>query len=231
MDVRLAAKGSPQFLDPGIVDSGIGSQGVAQHSAGDRHVKKQAPRDGTVPASRGALRLAFDWLYLVSGALGGVAIFAILALMLLQVVFREAGLLFRGADDLTAWSCAAAVFLPLAHTFKRGELVRMGLVLDRFDAATRHRAELVALVVTTAFIAYATYWAARLSYESWLIDDLAQGMLPVPMWIPQSSMTIGLAVFLIALVDELVVVLRGAEPTYDAAARARHAEGNFSGEI
>ena len=224
MNARLAAKDRPQLSDRNIV-----SAGMAHRSADNRNQGRPAP-DLPAATPRG-LRLALDRLYLLSGVLGGAAIVGILALMLLQVVFREAGLILRGADDLTAWSCAAAVFLPLAHTFKRGELVRMGLALDRCGPAARRRAELGALAVTVVFAAYAVYWAARLSYESWLIDDLAQGMLPVPMWIPQSSMTIGLAVFLVALVDELVVVARGYEPTYEAAGRARRAEGDFSGEI
>jgi hypothetical protein len=40
------------------------------------------------------------------------------------------------------------------------------------------------------------------------------GYLPIPLWIPQSSMSLGMLIFNIALVDELIRVLRGAKPCY-----------------
>lgn len=178
-----------------------------------------------------ALRRALNVLYMIGAALGGLSLIGVLSLMLLQVLFRELGLVLRGADDLTAWSCAAAVFLPLAHTFKRGELVRMGLVLDGLTGVARRRMELLALAVAGSFLAYATYWAVTLSYESWLIDDRAQGMLPVPMWIPQLSMAVGLLIFLIAVLDELVLTLSGASPSYAVASRDRQQKPDFSGEL
>ncbi len=58
----------------------------------------------------------------------------------------SSGILFRGADDIAAWLCAAAAFLALGHTFRKGELVRMTLALDRLPPAARWKAEvLVAL--------------------------------------------------------------------------------------
>lgn len=180
---------------------------------------------------RSVLRCVLDGLYYFSAISGAVAVVFVLLLMLLQVAFRQAGYIFRGADDLTAWSCAAAVFLPLAHTFKKGELVRMGLVLDHLHGATRRVFEIFSLLAATLFIAYGAYWAVTLAYLSWLIEDRAQGMIPVPMWIPQSSLSLGLAMLLIALIDETLAVLRGLEPAYEKAARERRTGGDLSGEV
>lgn len=177
------------------------------------------------------MRRTLDGLYFASALSGALSILAVLILMLAQVGFRQAGSIFRGADELTAWCCAAAVFLPLAHTFKKGQLVRMGLVMDQFQGGRRRAFELFALMSATAFVAYATYWAFSLSYQSWSIGDRAQGLLPVPMWIPQSSMSLGLLMFCIALIDELVVVLGGKEPTFEKAIRDRMEEGRLSGEL
>ena len=55
--------------------------------------------------------------------------------MLAQAFGREAGILVRGADDIVSWLCAAAAFLALGHTFRHGELVRVGLLLDRLGPA------------------------------------------------------------------------------------------------
>jgi TRAP-type C4-dicarboxylate transport system permease small subunit len=186
---------------------------------------------GTVPARRSLVRRVLDALYYFSALSGAVAVVSVMLLMLLQVAYRQAGYIFRGADDLTAWSCAAAVFLPLAHTFKKGELVRMGLVMEHFHGAARRACELFSLLSATSFIGYGTYWAVTVAYQSWLIGDRAQGLIPVPMWIPQSSMSIGLALLLVALIDETVMVLRGHASGYEKAARDRRVGGEFSGKM
>jgi hypothetical protein len=45
------------------------------------------------------------------------------------------------------------------------------------------------------------------------------------------SLVIGLAVFLVAVIDELVAHLRGRKTAYQAAQDARHAAADFSNEI
>ncbi len=61
--------------------------------------------------------------------------------MLVQALGREIGVLFRGADDITAWLIAAASFFALGHTFRHGELVRMGLWIESLPGRARRRAE------------------------------------------------------------------------------------------
>jgi len=46
---------------------------------------------------------------------------------------------------------------------------------------------------------------------------MAQGVLAVPLWIPQLGFTGGLAILSIALIDELLNVLRGNRPSYQQA--------------
>jgi TRAP-type C4-dicarboxylate transport system permease small subunit len=149
-------------------------------------------------------------------------------MMLAQAFGRSAGLLIRGADDIVAWLCAAAAFLALGHTFRHGELVRVGLWLHRLQPRARRRAELAALGVTAAFVAYMLWAAARFVYESWAFKELAQGLLAIPIWIPQLSFVAGVAVFFVAVVDELVAVAQGRKPAYQAAEDARLAAGDFS---
>jgi TRAP-type C4-dicarboxylate transport system permease small subunit len=50
----------------------------------------------------------------------------------------------------------------------------------------------------------------------------------VPIWIPQMSFLAGVAIFFIAVVDELVTVLRNQKPAYQLADEARRAAGDFS---
>ena len=49
------------------------------------------------------VRRFLDRLYYASGALAAVCLAAICVMMLAQALGREAGILIRGAEDITAW--------------------------------------------------------------------------------------------------------------------------------
>jgi TRAP-type C4-dicarboxylate transport system permease small subunit len=151
--------------------------------------------------------------------------------MLAQAFGREAGILIRGADDIVAWLCAACAFLALAHTFRHGDLVRVGVFLDRLPQRPRWFAELLALGLSALFVAYMLWAVTRFVYDSWQFNEVAQGLIRVPIWIPQLSLVIGIAIFFVALLDELVTVLRKQKPSYQLAEEARAAAGDFSEKL
>ena len=174
------------------------------------------------------MRRFLDRLYLAGGVLAALCLAAICVLMLVQAFGREAGVLVRGADDIVSWLSAALVFLALGHTFRHGELVRVGLWLDMMGARARWCAEVFALGFTAAFVAYMLWAVASFVYDSWKFGEVAQGLLQVPIWIPQLSFLAGVLIFFVAVVDELILVLRKQKPTYQLAEEARRAAGDFS---
>jgi TRAP-type C4-dicarboxylate transport system permease small subunit len=174
------------------------------------------------------LRRFLNRLYDASGALAALCLVGIFVVMLAQSFGREAGILFRGADDIVAWLCAATAFLALGHTFRHGELVRVGLWIDKLGERGRWLAELFALSLSSAFVAYMLWAVVRFVYESWKFNEVAQGLIRVPIWIPQLCFVIGVCIFLVAVLDELILVLRKQKPSYRLAEEARRAAGDFS---
>jgi TRAP-type C4-dicarboxylate transport system permease small subunit len=65
-------------------------------------------------------------------------------------------------------------------------------------------------------------------YESWKFNEVAQGLIKVPIWIPQMTFLIGVVIFLVAVLDELVAVLQRRKPAYQVAEEQRAASGDFS---
>jgi len=163
----------------------------------------------------GAVRRALDALYLFAGYAAGAFLVAIFAIMMVMSVGRQFSLNIPAGDDIASWCMAAMAFLGLAHTFKRGEMIRVGLLLEHLHGRARQVAEIVALGIATAFILYFTRHAVQMTYDSWRFNDMAQGVLAVPMWIPQSGYTAGLVILCIALIDEMLNVLRGNRPSYE----------------
>ena len=177
------------------------------------------------------MRRALDTLYAASGALAALSIAGICLLMLGQAFGREVGLLIRGADDITAWLCAAASFFALGHTFRAGELVRMGLAIETLGPRARRRAELVALSVMVLCVGYMAWAAVSFVADSWRFNEVAQGLIKIPIWIPQLSFVLGVLILLVAVVDELVAVLRHQKPAYQIAEEDRRARGDFSDTV
>jgi TRAP-type C4-dicarboxylate transport system permease small subunit len=170
------------------------------------------------------LRRLLDGLYAASGALAAICLASIAVVMLAQAAMREMGYLLRGGDDIVAWLCAASAYLALAYTFRHGELVRVGLVIERLGPRARRRAELVALALAVLFVGYMTYAVVRFVYESWTFGEVAQGLIQIPIWIPQLSLVVGSIIFFIAVLDEFVVLARGGRPAYLAADDARRSD-------
>ena len=174
------------------------------------------------------MRRFLDRLYLGAGIAAATALAAIFVIMMAQSFGREAGIVLSGADDIVAWLCAACAFLALGHTFRHGELVRVGLWLHQLKPRARWIAEIVALSITALFVGYMLWAASRFVYESWAFKEVAQGLIRVPIWIPQLSFVVGVLIFFIAVLDELVLVLKKQKPSYQVAEEARIAAGDFS---
>jgi TRAP-type C4-dicarboxylate transport system permease small subunit len=177
------------------------------------------------------MRRFLDRLYFGAGVLAAASIAAICALMLAQAAGREAGILIPGADDIVAWLCAASAFLALGHTFRAGDLVRVGVFLDRLPERARWGAEVLALAITAVFTVYMLWAVVRFVFDSYQFNEVAQGLIKVPIWIPQLSLVAGIAIFLVAVIDETVAVLRKQKPAYQLAEEARAAAGDFSEKL
>ena len=177
------------------------------------------------------MRRFLDRLYDAAGALGASFIALICVLMIGQSVLRELGIRTGAVNDVVSWFCAAAAFFAMAHAFKHGDFVRVTLLLEKVSPSTRRKMEIVSLGIGVVCISYLTWSAVKFTYESWEFNDIAQGMLPMPMWIPQLSFALGSILLLVAVVDEFIIVLRGGVPTFVRVVEERHARGDFSSDV
>jgi len=177
------------------------------------------------------LRRFLDGLYLASGAIGAIFVLLIAVLMIGQSVLRKFDVPTGAVNDVVAWFCAAASFFAMAHAFKHGDFVRVTLLMDHLGERARRRLEIACLSVGAVAVAYLAFWANKFTYDSWAFKEVAQGLLPLPIWIPQASFALGSLLLLVAVVDELVIVVRGGKPSYVAAVEERHARGDFSSDV
>ena len=155
------------------------------------------------------MRRFLDTLYDAAGYLAAFFMVGILLMVLASVVGRLAGFNLRGSDAYAGYCMAAAGFLALAHTLKRGEHIRVTLLLDRFGGRLRRPLEIWCHLAGTFFCAVLAFYSVRLAWQSHEFNDISQGNDATPLWIPQIGMALGCIVLLVAMVDDLLRVLRG----------------------
>jgi TRAP-type C4-dicarboxylate transport system permease small subunit len=154
------------------------------------------------------MRRALDALYRAAGALAGLFLLLTLAMSVAGIAGRLLDFQLRGADAYAAYAMAASSFLALAYTLRRGEHIRVTMVLVRMPAYLSRSIDLLAHLFATALSIALAVFSVRLVWTSYALGDIAQGIDATPMWIPQLGMAIGTVVFAVAMLDTLVAVLR-----------------------
>ena len=167
------------------------------------------------PPKAGRLRRSLDALYVTSGFLAGLFLAAIAVSIVAQIVGRFAGVAIDGTE-LAGFSMAASTFLGLAYTLKSGTHVRVTLLVRHVPAPLKFAFEVACASIGVIASAYFTYFASKLVIQSWNFGDISPGLVAMPFWIPQSGMALGGLLLTIAFIDELLIVLSGEAPGYDA---------------
>ncbi|MCC7069051.1 MAG: TRAP transporter small permease [Burkholderiales bacterium] len=155
------------------------------------------------------MRAALDRLYDGAAWLAALMMIGLLIMVLLSILGRQLGFNVPGTDAYAGYMMAGVGFLALAHTLKRGEHIRVSLLLQALGPSARHRAELFAHAVAVLLSALLAVFSVKLCWQSWQFNDISTGNDATPLWIPQIAMAVGALVLVVAFVDELVLEWRG----------------------
>jgi TRAP-type C4-dicarboxylate transport system permease small subunit len=155
------------------------------------------------------MRKLLEALYAAAGWLAGLAMIGILVMVLLTILSRLIGFSAPGTDAYAGYAMAGAGFMALASTFKKGEHIRVTLLLGALKGSALKVMEVIALGIATLLAGFLAFYSVRLTWQSWDINDISVGIDATPMWIPQIFMALGTIIFFIALFDDLVLELRG----------------------
>jgi TRAP-type C4-dicarboxylate transport system permease small subunit len=162
------------------------------------------------------VRKLLDTLYDGAAWLAALFMVGLLIMVLLSIVSRLLHFHVPGTDAYAGYLMAASGFLALAHTLKRGEHIRVTLLLTALKGRARKVLELWALSAACALAALAALYSCRLAWQSRAFNDISTGNDATPLWIPQLTMALGTVVLLVALVDEWVLEVRGRRQSLDS---------------
>jgi len=155
------------------------------------------------------LRRSLDALYDAAARLAALGMMGTLAMVLIGIAGRAFAFHVPGTDAYAGYCMAGAGFLALAHTLKRGEHIRVTLLLEHAGATAKRALELWSLAAATLLAGLFAIYSVRLSLQSWQFNDVSTANDATPLWLPQLAMAAGTVVLLIAFADEFVLEWRG----------------------
>ncbi|HLR13581.1 MAG TPA: TRAP transporter small permease [Burkholderiaceae bacterium] len=153
------------------------------------------------------LRRLLDALYLGSGVLAAICLFALLLIIVAQMLSRALGISFPGAANYAGYMMAAASFFAFAYTLNRGGHVRVSLVLGRLKGRSLYVAELISHLLASIFCIALCWHATTMVYWSYILGDVSQGQDNSRLWIVQLPLALGSGILAVCFVDNLLSLL------------------------
>jgi TRAP-type C4-dicarboxylate transport system permease small subunit len=148
-------------------------------------------------------------LYDGAAAVAALFMVGLLVMVLLSIVSRPLHFNLPGVDAYAGYMMAGAGFMALAQTLKKGEHIRVTLLLAALHGGWRRGFEIWALFAASLLAMLSAGYSCKLAWQSYTFHDISTGNDATPLWLPQLAMAAGTLVLAIAFVDELVLEIRG----------------------
>jgi TRAP-type C4-dicarboxylate transport system permease small subunit len=156
--------------------------------------------------------------------LSALAMVAAFVTVMLSIASRQLAFNIPGLDAYAGYAIAAALFLALPETLRRGEHIRVTLVLQKAPAALRNALEYFSLLSAFALCTYLAFFACKLVWVSHQTHDVSQSADATALWIPQLAMALGCIGLAVAFADALAARWQQREFFPEPGAEAAHIE-------
>jgi len=145
------------------------------------------------------------------GVAGGVIVFAMFVLVVVEVVLRN---VFSASthvmDELVGYGVGASTFLALGWAFQNRALIRIDLLIANIPAAGRRWLELtsgLAALLVALFLSWMLWGSTIKDYRRGFTSGT---LLDLPIYIPKALMLVGMLIFTVAtftyFVDRIVML-------------------------
>ena len=111
-------------------------------------------------------------------------------------------------DEVGGYLLVALTFLSMSVAESHGAFHRVELVQMRLSLAARIVSQIIFDLMALAASVLVTWQLIRLALNSWRAEDVAPTPLATPLWLPQSSMGLGMALLCLALVRSMAAKVR-----------------------
>ncbi|WP_108661080.1 TRAP transporter small permease [Acuticoccus kandeliae] len=160
------------------------------------------------------LTRTLDTLYKIAGVLAGVFLVAIACLVTAQIIARLLGMIIPSADEFAGFCLAATSFLGLAYAFRNGSHIRVTLFVHAAKGWLRQGLLILALAIASAMATVFAWHTLKMVFDNFVDNEVTSGLIPIPLWLPQFGMALGVLLFAVAIVEDLVRAILGQKPVF-----------------
>src|SRR5215470_13509814 len=134
---------------------------------------------------------------------------AMIAMIAAEAIARNVfGTSLQITDEVGGYLLVALTFLSMSVAESHGAFHRVELVQMRLKPPARILSQIVFDLMSLVASALVTWQLVRLAMNSYRAEDVAPTPLATPLWMPQTSMGIGMALLCLALLRTIAAKLR-----------------------
>lgn len=148
-------------------------------------------------------------LFNICGALAALSLLGITVLILSQIGLRLMGSQIPSADDFAAWGLSASIFLALPAALMHGDHIRVTSLRQLMPLRLGHFADILAAGFATVMMGWVAWAIFGYVQESWTYHEVSQGVIAVPLWVPQAPMAFGAVLFALAFAERTLRLILG----------------------
>jgi TRAP-type C4-dicarboxylate transport system permease small subunit len=111
-------------------------------------------------------------------------------------------------DEVGGYLLVALTFLSMPVAEAHGAFHRVELIQSRLGPSARIIAQIAFDLMSLIASALVTWQLTRLTLNSWRAEDVAPTPLQTPLWMPQATMAIGMALLCFALIRTMIAKAR-----------------------
>ena len=127
----------------------------------------------------------------------------------LEIVLRALfGTSTYSMDEYVGYAVGAMTFLALAHTFRSGQHIRVGLLTSRLRGRAAVAVEALCILFTFGIGVFLARFVWRMLARDFSRGSVSSTLNETPLWFIDAAIFVGLVLFLIQLVASLVETLR-----------------------
>jgi TRAP-type C4-dicarboxylate transport system permease small subunit len=148
---------------------------------------------------------------IVAAALIGLGVLVVCEMVFVRYVLNQNTI---WQTDFVTWSLVAATFVGSPYVLLTRGHVNVDLLPHHLGPRGRWWLALASIVMSLAFCLVLTVLTARFWLEAWDNRWVSDTMWRARLWIPYSSMPIGLAILCLQYIADLYCLVSGREPPF-----------------
>lgn len=168
------------------------------------------PERVNVRAREGRLGRTVAALSRTAGALANVVLVLLAAYILLEIALRAV----RGTGtnvlvEFIGYGLAALTFLGASATMRDGGMVRVAIVLERLPAGVRRLLDVLCILCGLGSVGLVAWFVGADMLRSLERGYETDSIVALPQWVPPLPMFVGMIVFLLDMLAQLVRIVAG----------------------